>query len=437
MIRFNKKHAIKTRINGRQRAYPQVFVAVLTLAAPGFAVAAQPEDALNFAVGAAYRYEDNLFRIDDDTDPETVAGKSRRSDLISTYNVGIKIDKQYSLQRFQLDLMAIKNDYQTYDYLDFTAKNYRAAWLWSLTPDLTGTVLLSREQVQNNFADFLTQTNQVINGQSVQTNELRSFTADWRVGAGLHLLGGVSEIRSRNDSDFTAVGDYVQRGGEVGVKYVSRADNYISLVQRQSTGDYEGREFNAVSQFDNGFDQRETEVQLNYRLTGKSLIDARLGYVDREHDNFSARDYDGMVGQLAHIWTPTGKLRITTSLSRSLASFQQFFNSYYVADTFAISPVWDLTAKTKIRARYSYSERDYRGALRTPVVAGGIVYTGPLRDDKVHGLTLSAEWQATRALLVTGTLQHETRDSNFDGSGGFNSLDYDANSIGISGQLLF
>ena len=436
MIRFNKKHAIKTRINGRQRAYSPVFVAALTLAVPGFAVAAQPEDALNFSVGAGYRFEDNLFRLDDDT-PVPVAGKSRRSELISTYNVGIKIDKQYSLQRFQLDLMAIKNDYHTYDYLDFTAKNYRAAWLWSLTPNLTGTILLTREQVQNNFADFLTTSNTVIQGQSLQTNEVRSFTADWLVGGGVHLLGGLSEIRSRNDSDFTAVGDYVQRGGEVGVKYVSRADNYISLVQRQSTGDYEGRELNAFSQFDTGFDQRETEVQLNYRLTGKSLIDARLGYVDREHDNFATRDYDGMVGQLAHIWAPTGKLRVTTSLSRSLTSFQQFFNSYYVADTFAISPVWDLTAKTKIRARYSYSERDYRGALRPGEGGGGGAYSGPLRDDKVHGLTLSAEWQATRAFLVTGTLQHETRDSNFDGGGGFNSLDYDANSIGISGQLLF
>ena len=426
----------KTRKNDRPGCFPQVFIAMAVLAGPGLAMAAQPEDALNFSVGAAYRFEDNLFRLDDDT-PVPVAGKSRRSDLISTYNVGIKIDKQYSLQRFQLDLMAIKNDYNTYDYLDFTAKNYRAAWLLSLTPNLTGTVLFSRDETQVNFSDFLTQTNQVIPSQSVQTNEVRSFTADWLVGAGLHLLGGVSEIRSRNDSNFTAVGDYVQRGGEVGVKYVSRAENYISLVQRQSNGEYEGREFNAISQFDNGFDQRETEAQLNYRLTGKSLIDARLGYVDREHDNFSARDYDGMVGQIAHIWTPTGKLRITTSLSRSLTSFQQFFNSYYVADTFAIAPVWDLTAKTRIRARYSYSERDYRGALRGAIVPGGIVYTGPLRDDKVHGLTLSAEWQATRTLLVTGTLQHEQRDSNFDGGAGFNSLDYDANSIGISGQLLF
>lgn len=430
MMRFNKTLDNKNRTSAYQGPFPKALISVLALAIPGIVMAAQPEDALNFSVGAATRYEDNLFRIDDDTDPRTVAGKSRESDLINTYNIGIKIDKLYAQQRFQLDLMAIKNDYQTYDYLDFTAKNYRAAWLWHLTPNLSGTLLFDRQQFQNNFAEFRNENNNVINQQSIQTNEVHSFNADWLVGGGLHLLGGISEVRSRNDSNFTPVGDYVQTGGEFGVKYVARSENFISLVQRNSNGTYENREVSVISQFDSGFKQRETEAQINYRVSGKSYIDARLGYVDREHDNFSSRDYDGMIGQLAYIWAPTGKLQISTSLSRSMSSYQQSFNSYFVSDTFAIAPTWALTAKTKIRGKYSYSERDYRGAL-----PGGLagVPEGELREDKVQALALSAEWQATRTILVTGTLQHEVRNSNFDSFG----LDYDANSVGFSGQLLF
>jgi len=429
MMRFNKTLDNKTRIITRQGILPQALITIVVLASPGISLAAQPEDAVNFAIGAAMRYEDNLFRIDDDTDPRGIAGKSRRSDLITTTNIGIKIDKLYAQQRFQLDLEAIKNDYQTYDYLDFTAKNYRAAWLWHLTPNLSGTILLDRQQSQSSFADFLNGNNQVIQQQSLQTNESRVFNADWLVGGGLHLLGGVSEFRSRNDSAaFNAVGDYVQDGVEVGVKYVARSENSISLIQRESTGDVNGRPVNPFTQFDSGFKQRETEAELNYRLTGKSYIDARLGYIKREHDNFPSRDYDGIDGQVAYIWTPTGKLRIVSSLSRSYGSYQQAFNSYYISDTLAIAPVWEVTAKTKIRAKYSYSERDYHGAIS---LAG--VPEGELREDKVQALSLAAEWQATRSILVTGTLQHEVRNSNFDSFG----LDYDANSIGISGQLPF
>jgi exopolysaccharide biosynthesis operon protein EpsL len=433
MIRTNKAIPKKINKNAHQEVIPLALITLLALTAPAGVMAAQPEDALNFVVGAGFRYEDNLFRIDDDTDPRLIAGKSRRSDLISTYTAGIKIDKEYSLQRFQLDLTAIKNDYQTYDYLDFTAKNYRAAWLWSLTPDLTGTILLDRQQVQNNFADFLTEQNQVIQRQSLQTNEIRSATADWDIGAGIHLLGGVSQTRSRNDTVFNAVGDYEQTGAEFGVKYVARSENFISLVQRESNGEYRGRALDPFGQFDTGFDQSETELLANMRVSGKSQIEARLGYIDREHDNFEVRDYSGMTGMLAHIWTPTGKLRITTSLSRNLASFQQFFNSYYISETFAIAPVWAITAKTRIRARLSYSEREYRGALPGVVNNPIFVPEGELREDKVHGLTVSAEWEPTRTVLITGTLQHEKRNSNFDSFG----LDYDANSVGISGQLLF
>lgn len=435
MIRTDKAVHNKSKTSAGQGTLPQVLITVLALSAPAMATAAEPEDALNFLVGAGVRYEDNLFRIDDDTDPRTISGKGRRSELISTYTAGIKIDKEYSLQRFQLDLTAIRNDYQTYDYLDFTAKNYRAAWLWSVTPDLTGTVLLDRQQTQNSFADFLDVQNNPILGQrqrqSVQTNEVRSVTADWRVGGGVHLLGGISEIRSRNESTFNAVGDYEQTGAEVGVKYESRAENFISLVQRESDGEYKGRMLDPFAQFDTGFEQSETELQALVRLSGKSQVDARLGYVDREHDNFEVRDYSGMTYLLAHTWFPTGKLRVVTSLSRNIASFQQLFNSYYISETFAVAPVWEVTAKTRVRARYSYSERDYRGAL--PLVGLVFVPEGELREDKVHGLTLSAEWEPTRTILVTATVQHERRSSNFDSFG----LDYDANSVGLSGQLLF
>ena len=433
MIRFNKAPDTNIKMSAHQAVFPKTLTFILVLALPGWASAAQPEDALNFAVGAALRYEDNLFRLDDDTDPRQVAGKSQRNDLITTTNIGIKFDKEYSQQRFQLDLMAIKNDYKNYDYLDFTAKNYRAAWLWHLTPDISGTLLIDRQQTLNNFADFRNFTNDLQTQQSIQTNEIRSFTADWRVGGGVHLLGGVSEIRSRNSTAFNAVGDYVQRGAEAGIKYIARSENSIALVHRESDGEYEGRELNAINQFnqfDTGFKQSETELQLLARLSGKSTIDARLGYLDREHDNFTSRDYDGFVGQAAYIWQPTGKLRVTTSLSRSMSTFQQLYNSYLVSDTFAISPSWQWSAKTTFRARYSYSERDYRGALPGSLV---FVPEGEEREDKVNGLTLEALWQATRTILVTGTLQHERRSSNFDSF----ALDYEANSVGISGQLLF
>jgi len=395
-----------------------VLVSALALALPSAHAADQPPpDTFNFALGAQVLYDDNLFRLSDSESPLPVVGRSRKSDLIHSINAGIRIDKPYAQQRFQLDAAVIDNRYQTYDFLNYTAFNYRAAWLWHVTPRISGVMLAEQKQELNNFSDFRN-----IGQKSIQTNQTRVFTVDGDIGAGVHLLGGLLDVRSRNSETFEAVGDYRQDGAEFGVKYVSAAQNGISLVRRETEGEYRGRALDPVAQLDTGFKESATEAALDWHGSAKSEIQARLGYVDRKHDNFSRRDYSGATGRLLYRWNPTDKLRLDTSLSRNLFSFQENANSYYVADTFSIAPSWKYSLKTTLRARYDYGIRDYRGA---------IVPVAEMRQDTVRSLLFAADWQATRKLTVTGTLQRIQRDSNLSG------YDYDSNSAGINAQLLF
>jgi exopolysaccharide biosynthesis operon protein EpsL len=401
----------------------RLVIFAFAIGVPAIAMAADPtekmvpNDTLSFAAGAGIRFEDNLFRLSDSVNTNSLSGKPDKSDWLYTANAGIKIDKPYAQQRFQFNAMATQNSFQNNSFLNYTGFDYRAAWLWSLTPNITGVLLANQEQTLTNFADFRT-----FKDRSIQTTQVRIFNVDGFIGGGWHLLGGVMEVNSRNSQNFTAVGDYVQDGGELGVKYVARSESWISLVQRESHGEYRGRVLDPVAQLDTGFDQSETEAKFNWRLTGKSTIDAKLGYVDRQHDHFSQRDYDGMVGKVEYQWATTDKLQINTSLGRNLFSFQEAGNSYYVADTLSIGPVWKVSDKTAIRLRYDYSKRDYRGA---------IVPVSNLRQDDVQSFVLGAEWRPRQTILVNATLQRDTRSSNF------NNFDYDANAIGINAQLLF
>lgn len=384
---------------------PQAALAADAQTAP----AATPEDldTLNFVFGGGMRYDDNLFR----------ASTGKQSDIDYSANAGIKLDKPYSLQRFQLDATLTEHKFRSNDFLDYHAFDYRAAWLWSLTPKINGILLAKQEQVLNDFADFRTS-----HVKSIQTNEVRLFNIDGDVGGGVHLLGGLLDVRSRNSKTFQEVGDYQQDGAELGVKYVSRAQNWISLVQRETNGQYRGRALDPVAQLDTGFDEHVTEAALGWQLTGKSELGAKLGHVARDHDHFSARDYSGTIGRVVYRWKPTGKLRLDLSLSRNLFSFQEDINSYYVADTLSIEPVWKFSPKTTLRLRYDYGDRDYRGA---------IVPTAQMRQDSVQKLLLSADWQATRRMLLTGSLQHERRNSNLSG------FDFDDNAAMLNASILF
>ncbi len=390
---------------------------------------ADAEDALNFSLGATASWEDNLFRLANSTNTTAALGKPQRSDQIITTNAGVKFDKTYSLQRVQLEAEAIDNRYKTFDYLNYTAFNYRAAWLWHLTPNVSGTLKADRQQVLNNFSDYLDSNNLPIRRRSIQTNESRVFDVDALVGGGWHLLGGALELRSRNSEAFNAVGDYVQTEGNFGTKYVSLSENSITLLERISKGTYQGRVADPVNQLDSGFDQNESEARLNWRLSGKSLIDGRLSYLTRKHDNFSSRNYSGVTGRLVYLWTPTGKLSFNTSVSRNLLSFQQATNSYYVDDTFSIGPVWQFAAKTSLRFNFDYSQRNYYGPI-TPVAA--------LRKDKVRTFLIAADWKPTRTVTVTGAVQREARSSNFNNPAAVGGdLTYDANSATISTRVVF
>lgn len=396
-------------------------------------VVADPEDPFNILVGASLRYEDNLFRVDDGT----ALGNASKHDLVHAYTAGIKIDKPYSLQRFQIEANVTENKYQENDFLDWTGFNYKAGWLWSLTPRITGTLVASQSETLNNFGDFRIidpNTNTRRDLKSIQTNERREFTADVLLWGGWHVVGGLIDSESRNSVSFNEVGDFEQQSAELGGRYVFPSGSEIILLQRESTGDY-SRPLDSTRQFDTGYDQSETEAKLDWLITGKSRITAKLGYVEREHDNFNQRDYDGMTGFLGWRWTPTGKLLVNTSLSRNLYSFQEsnaiggglfFANgydySYYVADTFTVAPVWAVTAKTSLRFRYDWSDRDYRGELNP---------NGLTRRDIVQSMVLTAEWQVLRTLLISAVAQHEDRNSDRAG------YDYEADSIGISAELLF
>lgn len=403
------------------------------------AALADPEDAFNVLVGVDLKYEDNLFRIEDGTP----LGNASKHDFIHTYSAGIKFDKIYSLQRVQIDATVTENKYQENEFLDWTGFNYRAAWLWSVTPRLKGTLLATRNETLNNFGDFRridpnADPGTTRNLQSIQTNERREFTADFLLWGGWHVVGGVSNIESQNSQSFNEIGDFSQDSAEIGGRYVFRSGTEITLVQRESDGEFKNRPPDALRQLDSGYDQSETEAKLDWRVSGKSHITARMGYLNREHDTFEDRDYSGMTGLLSWRWMPTGKLLINTAISRNLYSFQEsnafifgnvpvfragdYSYSYYVADTFTWSPMWGITDKTSLRFRYDWSDRDFRG---------NVGLNSPDRRDIVRSYMLTAEWQALRTLLVSGVIRREDRDSDRE------NFDYTADSVGITAQLLF
>ena len=348
-------------------------------------------DVFNVVVGADATYHSNIFARPDFLNPQ--------SDTITKGYVGLRIDKPYGQQRFQLDATANAYRYDKFSNLNFDGIDYGAAWLWHLTPRVNGTLKASRTEVPTLFADSIGQQRNVL------TTEEYLFDLDGQISGGWHALAGLS--RRKEDYELpqaTALPSFTADRGEVGLKYLFPSGNWISGVYRSIKGDYNNRLTDLVTFTSSGFDGYEVEGRGRWALTGKSTLLGRLTYLDRTDDSFPQRNFSGTAGDLRFQWTPTTKLRYIYGAVRDISAYQTNFSSYRKTDTLLFTGNWQVTFKTALSFRLSYSEVDFRG----PVVA----LSTPERRDTERLARAGVRWAPTRTVELGADVQYNNRSSN-------------------------
>ena len=380
------------------------------------AVLADPDDTLSLVVGAGATRDDNLFRAP--------AGLEV-SDEIRHATFGLKIDKEYSLQRITVDASMTDYRYRDNGYLDHTGKNLNAGWAWKLSPALYGNLSTSRVDALNSFVDYIAATPE--QRRNIRTTKSSRFDVEWEAFGPLHLISSASHYDQENSQTFTQDDNYSAAIGEMGVKYVTTAESWLALVQRKTQGDY-SRAADPTTGLDSGFDQTDTEARFNWNPSVKSNVFGRVAYIDRKFDNFSDRNYDGMVGSVDVNWGLTKKLNVLLSARRDLNVFQELrsavdsYSSFYSSTMYTLSPAWDITEKTRLKFRYSREDRDYDGTT-----VGGM----PMRSDKLDYRGITLEWSPRKSIKTTLGYLYQSRNSNDD------ALDFKDNIYSLSILLNF
>lgn len=376
---------------------------------------ADSDDTINFLIGTDYSHYDNLFLLPDGQDP---SGDAERSDNVLRTNFGIKVNKRYGLQAFRFDYTHLDSKYDNANFLNFNSNNYKAAWLWSLTPSLTGNLSSERKVDLIPFLD-----NRNSNTQNKRTIEMQMFNFDWSPHNVWHLLGGYTKLESVNSQTFLQETSFKFNAAEVGVKYSFPSDSYVAVKLRKRNG--ENQEVNLLNQIGKDFSENEAELNGLWKLSGKSKLSANLGHNIHTDDTYNLRDFTGYFGGVNYSWDASGKVNIVADLSRKLSSYQDFTSSYTVNDVLSIKPSWALTSKVTLGSYASVSKRKFLGDGPLTNAA-----TSTRIDD---GLTygIEASWVPRSTMKFGVNLQHDKRNSNFD------DRDFSSNTVGVNGQLTF
>lgn len=406
--------------------------AFITLMLNAQYVCADAGDTFSATVGSTLMYDSNVFRIAPTINPALLTGKPMRSDQVITSTATLGFNKLYGMQRFQASGSLVDNRYHNFDFLNFIAKNYNAAWNWYLTPYFHGNITSSHKEALQNFGNltgFINSSN-----RNIRTDEIHRFDGIFELNRSWHVVGGVSESKLTNSRLTVQDFDNTVLSVEGGIRYVLSSGSSLTYNARRGQGDFFKRPEPIVSTlFDTRFHDMEHEIRLSWLITSKSSIEARAGHFARTHAHFSQRDFSGFVGNFNFNWAITGKTRVTASWSHDLsnfqtatnfqlAQFQRFSSSYIATDRFFVAPVWQISEKTALRLRYEYSIRDYLG----PVLS-----FSESRHDSMHSGQVSLEWQPIRLISLSALLQRDHRTSNLT------SFSYDNIAGSISARLNF
>jgi exopolysaccharide biosynthesis operon protein EpsL len=352
-----------------------------------------------FSVGVSSTWDSNLFRLPDNVDVAArTGGRDTRADRTDSLYAGFRIDQPYAQQRFLLSATETAYRHHTFKHLDFDASEYSAAWQWTLTPRLTG--VLSAEQSQSlvNFADFRDPTQ-----RNVRTSDVRRASADWWAYSGWHVVSALTQTESRSSQATVGFGSFRSDAAEAGIKYLALSASSIGVNLRSSSGTYLDQPPDPVNLLGDGFKRDETELVMSWLASGRTTWDARVARVAYHENIFSQRDFTDTAASLGFRWLPTGRVSFNIDLARELIPWRDLSATHRVDKRISVGPVWQVAARTTVRATLSSGGSSYRNPL--------VPQPGGERHDGFYSASLGVDWTILRRLTANASVQRQARSS--------------------------
>lgn len=373
------------------------------------AVMAQPQapestNAFQLRAGAGVEHDSNVLR-----QPNAV------SDTVANASLGLKFDRRYSLQRFRADVEVATYRYQDQDQLNYSTLNYNAAWDWSFTPKLHGTVSADRKQYRDTTTDTLTGVNLV--GRRTERTELAEGV--YELGAAWRALAGVSHTSAKSTQPNSYDGSPTVRSTYLGAGYELASGTSITGRFRHGNGEYT----DPVAAPNGGFHENEADVLLKWPVTAKTMVEARLGHLDRTHPGAPQRDFSGLVGYANVNWQITGKTSVLAQAAHDLAATALVTGGHVESNRFFVQPTWKPTVQTAVNLRYEYIRRTWEDIpVGSPDVG---------RSERIQNALIGFDWTPRPKIAVSASIRNERLRSNLVFGG------YRATIYGIAGKLYF
>lgn len=371
-----------------------------------------PESIKPFA-RASIAHDDNLFR---DASNEV-------SDTIYGLGAGVGLDLDISRQSIKASAEVVRKSYSSNDYLNSTDIAADVVWDWRVGRLWTGALGYDFSRGQRSFTQTSNREKDIRTAQRMFAEIYQPLTPTWR----LKLRGEIFDLGFDRANDVART-EYTQAAE---LQYRTGANTYLGVIGELVQAAYDRKELVGSQLISNDYDETSIGVVGRWEASDRSNLSLRLSQTQRDHDELSQRDFDGLTARASYIWKGTGKLRWLvngwSATSAAIGIGEDETTSVIETLGLSLEPIWNVTAKVTARLRGAYEDRDYTGDA-------GLLISGQNRQDKIISATFQVIYRTE--MLRNGldfALQHRysDRDSNSD------AFDYTFNYTQLSATANF
>lgn len=376
---------------------------------PVFAIDGDP---LRLILAKTLTHDDNVFRAP--------AAFAPVSDTITSTSVGLTLDTHLSLQHVHLEAFSNSSLYDRLRYLNNTGSRYQAAWQGQLGDSLRIEASWNRGQSLAGFADFRSTIKNVVTTENDLLRLQYLITPDWS------LIATGAHGSNINGTTANAASDSRTDSGELGLQYDSPLGNHIGIVARETKGRHPNLEFvPGFSLVDNSYREKDLEVNVRWAPNIVSQLGFSVSKTRRDHKDIPQRNFSGTIASVSYDWIPSTMAAINIYLRRDLGAQDIFLANYAVTRSIGIAPRWSPTQQITVQARAERRLREFGGDPRF------VISNASIPTDTTNSFSLSAQYAATPAVLLSLFLQHDARASTDP------TLPYESNTASMTAQLVF
>lgn len=314
----------------------------------------------HFFLSEQLTYDDNLFRTAEEDSSSPIDDLRERDDYMNRITAGIGDDMRVGQQVFRLKGRVHDVRFQENDQLDHTAGDARAAWEWSITSALSGTLSADYKRTLADFANSISTERDLVETFGYTGSARYALGPRWSVSAYGRRMETEHDLELRTAENFEA--DL----GRFSIDYTTPSQHAFGLEYRYITAEFPDAT-PGVDGRSSDYDESAALANLTYTATIRTRLRASFGYVDRNNPTGTEGEYAGNTWRAAIDWTPREKFGMTLEGWHELKSYVDAESEYFIADGMSLSPTWSPIRSISLGLELSWEDQEYIGGGVLPV----------------------------------------------------------------------